>query len=85
MIHVVVRDLADADVKKAQSWYARDDPQRGSRFVDDFSRTVERIGARRATLIRGHLERVLGQRTNWNEPTTRQIGLAHGHRDMRSS
>ena len=45
MIHVVVRDLADADVKKAKSWYARDDQRRGFRFVEDFSRTVERIGA----------------------------------------
>ena len=45
MIRVVVRDLADADVKKAQSWYARDDQRRGFRFVEDFSRTVERIGA----------------------------------------
>ena len=45
MIHVVVRDLAGADVKKAQSWYARDDQRRGFQFVEDFSRTVERIGA----------------------------------------
>jgi plasmid stabilization system protein ParE len=44
MIHAVVRDLADADVKKAQSWYARDDQRRGFQFVQDFSRTVERIG-----------------------------------------
>lgn len=44
MIPVVVRDLAEADVKKAKAWYAREDQRLGARFPEEFARTVDRIG-----------------------------------------
>lgn len=46
MIRVVVRHRAEADVESARAWYAREDHQLvGVEFVQEFSRTVERIGA----------------------------------------
>jgi len=45
MIPVVVRHLAEADVKKAQDWYARDVQRRGTRFAAEFALTVDRISA----------------------------------------
>ncbi len=45
MIPVVVRHRAEADVEKAKAWYAGDDQRLGSRFVEEFTRTVDRIGA----------------------------------------
>ena len=45
MIPVVVRGWAEADVKKAEAWYIRDDPQLGVRFVQEFAATVDRIAA----------------------------------------
>ncbi len=45
MIPVVVRYRAEADIEKAQAWYARDDQQLGLQFALEVSRTVDRIGA----------------------------------------
>jgi len=45
MIPVVVRHRAEADVEKARAWYAREDERLGIRFTQEFTRTVDRIGA----------------------------------------
>jgi plasmid stabilization system protein ParE len=45
MIAVVIRRDAEADVAGTRSWYAREDPQLGTAFALEFSRTVDRIGA----------------------------------------
>jgi plasmid stabilization system protein ParE len=45
MIPVVIRHRAEADVKKARDWYARDDQRRGARFAEEFALTVDRISA----------------------------------------
>lgn len=45
MIPVVVRHLAETDVKKARDWYASDDQQRGARFAEEFALTVDRISS----------------------------------------
>jgi toxin ParE1/3/4 len=45
MILVVVRHRAEADVKKARAWYVREDQRLGSRSTQEFTRTVDRIGA----------------------------------------
>ena len=45
MISVVVRHRAEADVQKAQGWYARQDQRLGFRFAQEFSRTVDQIAA----------------------------------------
>lgn len=45
MTPVVVRHRAEADIEKAEAWYARDDQQLGLQFGQEVSRTVDRIGA----------------------------------------
>ena len=45
MIPVVVRDLADADVKRAKARYIAEDRRLGARFAEELARTVDRIGA----------------------------------------
>lgn len=45
MIPVVIRHRAEADLERARAWYARDDHRLGIAFVEEFDRTVHRIGA----------------------------------------
>ena len=45
MTPVVVRQRAEADVERARTWYAREGEQGGLRFVQEFTRIVDRIGA----------------------------------------
>ena len=45
MIAVVVRPRAETDVADARKWYTREDHHLGIAFVEEFARTVERIGA----------------------------------------
>ena len=45
MILVVVRHRAEADLERANAWYAREDEQLGFRFSKEFSATVDRIAA----------------------------------------
>lgn len=44
MIHVIVRPLAEADIERATAWYAREDQRLGTRFAEEVSRTIDRIG-----------------------------------------
>ncbi len=45
MIPVVIRHRAEADLERAKAWYGRDDHRLGAAFVEEFDRTVQRIGA----------------------------------------
>ena len=50
MIPVVIRHRAEADPVDTRARYARDDPQLGIGFIEEFEGTVQRIGALPETL-----------------------------------
>lgn len=45
MISVIVRRAAEVDIEQAAAWYGSKDRRLGSRFAEEVSRTIDRIGA----------------------------------------